>query len=567
MFLDKTKYRVEIYRNEEGELSVFWYLAIGGSKDVDFFKEKQAESAHLPIAPSNEEQHILSKPFLLLAGISGTGKTRFVRQQAETTNTSLSNYCLVPVRPDWHEPSDLLGYVSRINGVSYVATDFLKFMVKAWLNAFEAIDSNDNIVLKDINEINPFWLCLDEMNLAPVEQYFADYLSILETREWEGRKYSCDPILSPNIFNDLGDKGTTKLLNDLGLNCEDFSEEGFRAHLKANLETNSSHSKYQNAFDKLLGHYRKQRDPEFNPFKKVTDAKETVGKYNSGGTFADEALSSWASKDSGQSGDGAVSSVAGKFVAYCQAIEHKINFAPFVEHILKNGISLPPNLIVAGTVNMDETTHGFSRKVIDRALTFDFGDFFPNEYENFLPEDPLPPKPISLTFPRLSSAIRGEGETRSLVDGLNADHAKQTRDFLNTLNDELKGTPFELAYRALNELLLAVVCAQPEDKPTLQAVWDDFLMQKLLPRIDGDDEKLRAKKEGKNSLLEELEDKLKELLPDIWSDDKLRRDLLRQNVATEGEKATPIKIECRSRKKLKWMRDRLDSNGFTSFWP
>ncbi|MFC3333481.1 hypothetical protein ACFOEM_13740 [Paenalcaligenes hominis] len=43
---------------------------------------------------------------------------------------------------------------------------------------------------------------------------------------------------------------------------------------------------------------------------------------------------------------------------------------------LQEGIGIPFNLIVAGTVNMDETTHGFSRKVIDRALSFDFGDFF-----------------------------------------------------------------------------------------------------------------------------------------------------------------------------------------------
>ena len=58
------------------------------------------------------EKNVLFKPFLILAGISGTGKTRFVRQQAE--RTGLDNYCLVSVRPDWHEPSDLLGYISHL---------------------------------------------------------------------------------------------------------------------------------------------------------------------------------------------------------------------------------------------------------------------------------------------------------------------------------------------------------------------------------------------------------------------------------------------------------------------
>jgi hypothetical protein len=52
----------------------------------------------------------LFKPFLLLAGISGTGKTRFVREQAKTSQQFAETYCLTSVRPDWHEPSDLLGY-------------------------------------------------------------------------------------------------------------------------------------------------------------------------------------------------------------------------------------------------------------------------------------------------------------------------------------------------------------------------------------------------------------------------------------------------------------------------
>ena len=83
---------------------------------------------------------LLPKPFLLLAGISGTGKTRFVRRQAEATGAKeAENFCQVPVRPDWHEPSDLLGYVSRIgrDGDEYVPTKFLTFLVKAWEEIFE----------------------------------------------------------------------------------------------------------------------------------------------------------------------------------------------------------------------------------------------------------------------------------------------------------------------------------------------------------------------------------------------------------------------------------------------
>ncbi|MBP7868417.1 MAG: hypothetical protein KA419_21025, partial [Acidobacteria bacterium] len=132
----------------------------------------------------------LPKPFLLLAGISGSGKTRFVREQANAAADLYNvprgeNYCLVPVRPDWHEPSDLLGYISRIGsqGVRFVVTDLLRFIVKSWKHAAHSA-SAEGIDCNEPGAMCPFWLCLDEMNLAPVEQYFADYLSILETREW-----------------------------------------------------------------------------------------------------------------------------------------------------------------------------------------------------------------------------------------------------------------------------------------------------------------------------------------------------------------------------------------------
>ena len=119
---------------------------------------------------------IKSKPFLLLAGISGTGKSRIVRELAracwekdseEYKAQKPKNFQMVQVKPNWHDSSDLLGYVSRVSGkAEFVAGDFLKFIAKAWEN----IDT-------------PYFLCLDEMNLAPVEQYFAEYLSVIESRK------------------------------------------------------------------------------------------------------------------------------------------------------------------------------------------------------------------------------------------------------------------------------------------------------------------------------------------------------------------------------------------------
>jgi hypothetical protein len=384
----------------------------------------------------------LPKPFLLLAGISGTGKSRFVRQQAKQDR----NFCLIAVRPDWHEPSDLLGYISRIGGdgkARYVVTDLLKFMVNAWLDAMES--ANDSaITLKPIETLTPFWLCLDEMNLAPVEQYFADYLAIIETREWSNGEYSCHTLLKKASLDQVEDKPL--LRDNLGLNASQYD---------------------------------------------------------------------------------------GLWAYFCA-----------------NGIALPPNLIVAGTVNMDETTHGFSRKVIDRAFTIDFGVFYPNDFDAY-----FSPKTQAktLSFPLLSKVTADD-----LSDCLADSDGSLSIGFLTAINKVLKDTPFELAYRALNELLLAVVSFAPQDARQLQAVWDDFLMSKLLPRIDGDGEKLKANENG--SLLTQLSALLETQLSAIWAAN--RPDLLRENL--DG---SACEVDCRSKAKLAWMQDRLANNGFTSFWP
>jgi hypothetical protein len=388
----------------------------------------------------------LPKPFLLLAGISGTGKSRFVRKQAEATSNGKANFELVSVRPDWHEPSDLLGYVSRLgnDGAEYVVTNVLKFMVKAWLDVIDKADAQ-SWTPKSFEQISPFWLCLDEMNLAPVEQYFADYLSVIETRDWQEGEYRCDPLLKKDVFEQLTQAALVKLQKELG----------------------------------LAGH---------------------------------DAL--W-------------------------------------QYFLNNGIAIPFNLIVAGTVNMDETTHGFSRKVIDRALSFDFGEFFPNDVEEFFDAQH---QPKAFSYPIHSQA------KLDMFASVTADSdAVKTKAFFNAINNVLKNTPFELAYRAFNELCLSVISFAPKTELELAAVFDDFLMCKVLPRIEGDDDKLLGGEE--QNLLEQLEAVLAVQLTDIWQ--VTRPDLLREVIKLPEQ---VIPVPCRSKGKLTRMKKLLES-GFTSFWP
>ncbi|CCU78680.1 5-methylcytosine-specific restriction related enzyme [Halanaerobium saccharolyticum subsp. saccharolyticum DSM 6643] len=131
-----------------------------------------------------------TKPFVLLAGISGTGKTKLVELFARAIGCSSDNdrFKLISVKPDWNDSADLLGY-SNIRG-DFQPGPILETIKKA------AEDP-----------ANPYLVCLDEMNLARVEYYFSDFLSKMETRHYEGNQIKTDRLLNENDFdqNDSND--------------------------------------------------------------------------------------------------------------------------------------------------------------------------------------------------------------------------------------------------------------------------------------------------------------------------------------------------------------------------
>lgn len=110
-----------------------------------------------------------SKPFVILAGTSGTGKTRLVKLFAGAVGAYAKEsggngrFKLVSVRPDWSDSTDLFGHTD-LNG-NYISTDIIEFIKEA----------------KENREY-PYFLCLDEMNLSRVEYYLSDFLSLIETR-------------------------------------------------------------------------------------------------------------------------------------------------------------------------------------------------------------------------------------------------------------------------------------------------------------------------------------------------------------------------------------------------
>jgi len=366
---------------------------------------------------------IKSKPFLLLAGISGTGKSRIVRELAracwdedsiEYKAQKPKNFEIIQVKPNWHDSTELIGYVSRVSGTPvYVIGDFLRFITQAWENL-------------DI----PYFLCLDEMNLAPVEQYFAEFLSVIESRKSnEDGTITTDPILKKS------------------------TEDWYRV-LTAEL----------------------------------TGGNETLRN-----------------------------------------------------RFLEEGITIPQNLIVMGTVNMDETTFSFSRKVLDRAMTIEMNEVdlyagLDSKYERIgkLDSDML-----------IGTAVEGVD-----VYADNEEVCNKVLSYLQAVNDVLNGTPFKIAYRTRNEFLLYVVNNLPynldekgnefSEDEVIAIALDEITSMKILSRIEGDDTKI------KHSLLEGLITTIEAQLLILTGEEK--------------------KIESISVAKLKEMKERLTLSGYTSFW-
>lgn len=332
-----------------------------------------------------------TKPFLILAGISGTGKTRLPHLVADATGAKVR---VVPVRPDWTDSSDLLGYERLDN--TFVPGALLR-------------------VCKDaMDEPNrQFFFVLDEMNVARVEYYFAEVLSLMENRERAG-----DGTLR------------TKPLNE-------------------------------NA--------------------------------------------------TGSQGAGA---------------------PPWAE------VYLPSNVSIIGTVNMDETTHGFSRKVLDRAFVLEFSEVDLGELGV---DDPTaaPPYdwPASAWAPAaLRLAESGATDDAAVIDAVSA---------LVRANGALSKAQLQVGFRVRDEVALFCLASLTspesfvESDGSLVSPLDLCLSMKVLPRVQGGGALIR-------SVLDDLA---------TWLDE--------DDVA--GSAPSPHRFP-KSLARVELMRDRLDLTGFTSFW-
>lgn len=110
---------------------------------------------------------LTTKPFVILSGLSGSGKTKLAQAFTHWICQDISQYCIVPVGADWTNREPLLGYPNALKPDEYIKPDNGALDV--------IIEANKNPEL-------PYFLILDEMNLSHVERYFADFLSVMESK-------------------------------------------------------------------------------------------------------------------------------------------------------------------------------------------------------------------------------------------------------------------------------------------------------------------------------------------------------------------------------------------------
>ena len=214
---------------------------------------------------------------------------------------------------------------------------------------------------------------------------------------------------------------------------------------------------------------------------------------------------------------------------------------------LNEGICIPQNLIVVGTVNMDETTFSFSRKVLDRAMTIEM-----NEVDLY--------GGLDSQYEKIGKLEAGNliGTAVEAVDVYqeNKDVCDTALKYLDAVNTELEGTPFKVAYRTRNEFLLYVVNNLPYNKDkdgndleqnfVIARALDEITSMKILSRIEGDETKI-----GK--LLDKLSTTIGEQLKVVSEKGySAKKD--------DGEKVYSVSLA-----KLEEMKKRLEG-GYTSFW-
>ncbi|WHY20118.1 AAA family ATPase [Paenibacillus sp. G2S3] len=373
-----------------------------------FFPEHLIENFYLSLK---------TKPFVILAGISGTGKTRLVKLFAEALGATGINgqFTLIPVRPDWSDPADLMGY-KDLSG-RFKPGPLTEVLVEA---------------RNQENQHKPYFICMDEMNLARVEHYFSDLLSVLETQDWQEGRIQTQDLISSTML----------------------------------------------------------------------EAPEDQVKFGS--------------------------------------------------------LGIPENVFLIGTVNMDETTHPFSKKVLDRANTLEFNYInlqqYPDLGEQVENNDSSDASKLNHLFLR--------SDYLQLVDAYdtNKELVVRTTERLVKINALLEDIHAHVGFRVRDAICFYMIYNERYKLMSEEEAFDWQLLQKILPRIQGSHSSVRR------VLLNLMKGALGTGSGVTVDFQAFMDDASPLYLKWAAGQTPPTAKHPQSARKLAFMLRRLEEDGFTSYW-
>lgn len=454
-----------------------------------------------------------TKPFVILSGVSGSGKSKIIDLFATYFAKELSyeqNYELVPVKPNWTDSRALFGYHNIVDD-TYTATPVIQLFLRALANPTK-----------------PYFLVLDEMNLAKVEHYFSDFLSVIESRKYEYATAEHAELDIALLRSKLG--GTISLsqaiiLSALQLGSDNFetvetyrsmpiSQEWLRNSTSNNPEAQfrtelnqgrSGNIQQQNGYrpdgDRLAGRaFYAELGGNSYKLKPVDEMDvETRADFERVKRAFDETVSA-------SGGPVEVATIKQDKITLHFAdapLKTSLSQRDFRGELyseqgyyVPNEIEIPLNVFVVGTVNVDETTYMFSPKVLDRSNVMEFNeiDLFGAYGYGAASAEPE----LTLVQDELDLAITlaTAKETTWLKDTHLA-HFEVFVDIFNVLKKKNK----HFGYRVFNEMSSYVYNYLQHAPSAIHEAIDNQILQKILPKINGDVEEIGEMLEALQNLV------------------------------------------------------------------
>lgn len=481
-----------------------------------------------------------TKPFVILSGVSGSGKSKIINLFAEYYSNELSyseNYELVSVKPNWTDSRALFGYHNIIDD-TYSITPVIKLFLRALQNPDK-----------------PYFLVLDEMNLAKVEHYFSDFLSVIESRKYEYKRVKNTEIDIQSIKSSL--QGSISLSQAIILSALQLGTTGFESiETYRNTPISQwwlSNSNSQNPEAQYRTELNQGRKGEFQPNGYKKDGERLAGRafwaevqgdsYKLKTTHEMDArtrsdfqkIKEIYDRYSSQTPDSfeeIVTLKQDKIVLHnmnspLKTEENQVEYSETLYsetngYYVPSQIEIPLNVFVVGTVNIDETTNVFSPKVLDRSNVIEFNEIdvlgtygFKDEDESEIETEMLSINNDSLN---LVVSVATTQDTKWFID----EYPLQFKILYN-LFKKLKAENKHFGYRVFNEIALYVknyVAHAPSD---VDVALDNQILQKVLPKLNGDFEEL-----------EEVLITLKESIPDTYLNSTKKLDEMIKRLQSTG---------------------------------